>query len=138
MLRKTALIVCCALLVSGCKRELSNKQTVPVKGKVVFANGEPVRWAHIDLLTTDLTVGVNASGSTGDDGTLQIRTYSNKDYDGAVPGTYKVSIEAYNQVVMGTLPPNANSPSTVPPGSDKDVTVEIKPDGNDLVITLKN
>ncbi len=127
----------CAVIVTGCKRELTVKQTVPVKGKVLFANGEPVRWAQINLLTKDPNVGANCRGVVGDDGTFEVRTYSSTDCDGATPGVYDVQIEPYDPVVAGPLPKNANSPTPVPKDASNGVTIEIKADGDNQNIQIK-
>jgi hypothetical protein len=108
MSKHLILIGLCAVMMTGCKRELTVKQTVPVKGKVVFANGEPVRWAQLNLLTKDPNVGANCMANVKGDGTFEVRTYSASEYDGAVPGVYDVQIETYNFVASGPLPPNAS------------------------------
>ena len=127
----------CAVIMTGCKRELTVKQTVPVKGKVVFANGEPVRWAQLNLLTKDPNVGANCMANVKGDGTFEVRTYSASEYDGAVPGVYDVQIETYNFVASGPLPPNASSPTPVPKDASNGVTVEIKADGDNQNIEIK-
>lgn len=139
MLRLLVCSLCCLTFLAGCSKKLTFKERVPVKGKVLFANGDPVRWARIDFMTTDLNVGANASGEIKDDGSFQLRTYGTNDYDGAVPGSYIINIDAYDLAVMGPLPANANAPTPIPKGATEGVTVEIKGDGDnqDLKITLK-
>jgi hypothetical protein len=90
--------------------------TYPVLGKVVFADGSPVKLGTIECLSE--THGVQATGSINRDGTFTLKTY--RDNDGAVEGTHKCVIVQFVQV-EGL----ANyKPSTL--GVDQDRTRPIK------------
>jgi hypothetical protein len=124
-------------LLAGCGRTLPpNRSVYPVRGKVAFANGQPVRLAIIHLDPKDTTIGNEAEGIIGPDGTFEIRTYSNTEKDGAVPGEYVVSLEPYSGA---RFPPDAKKkakPSTIPlkyqDSKKSGIEVVIKAEDNDL------
>jgi hypothetical protein len=65
---------------------------VPVKGRVVYADGRPVSAASV-VFTPDASQGNNgmlATGLLALDGTFTLRTYPHG--DGAMVGAYKVTI----------------------------------------------
>ena len=129
-------------LQAGCGGTLpSNRSVYPVRGKVVFRNGQPVRLAIIHLDPKDSTIGNEAEGIIGPDGTFEIRTYSNSGPDGAVPGEYVVSLEPYSGA---RFPPDAKkkaTPSAIPAKyrdpAKSGIEVVIRAEDNDLgTITL--
>jgi hypothetical protein len=113
---------------------LAKKDVVPVHGKVLF-NGEPVNYVLLELHPTDPAKGVVASGIVGADGEFTLRTYSNAEPDGAVPGEYKVSLENWDAVRAGGLPEGA-TPTKVTPEMNSGKTVEIKGEEGNLTISL--
>jgi hypothetical protein len=101
-----------ASLVCGCSKTMPpNKSVVPVAGRVTTSGGEPVRWAYVELEPKDPVTGSYAHGTTDGDGTLKLRTYSNTEYDGVVPGAYEVSIHSYDPTNVGPLPASAPAPT---------------------------
>jgi hypothetical protein len=122
-------------LVPGCgEKKLSQSPTYPVKGKVLF-NGEPARYVIVRFEPTD-NKGVEASGRTDQDGKFELRTYSNDSWDGAVPGTYKVTIEAFNPIKAGGLPKGAK-PTRLPKDSmEASQHQEVRDEDNDLEIQI--
>lgn len=98
MKRQRVLLMCMGLLftavaVPGCgQKELAKKDTYPAQGKLTY-NGEPVQFALITLEPTDPGKGERADARTDENGDFTIRTYSNEEPDGAVPGEYKVTID---------------------------------------------
>ena len=81
-------------LVAGCGPSLpARKSVVPFTGKMVRANGEPVKRVIIELEPEDPEIGVFAHGATDAEGMIHLSTYSNEDDDGAVPGVYHMKLE---------------------------------------------
>jgi len=110
-----------------------------VKGKVTM-NGEPVRLAVIYFHPKDPALGNEAKGYVREDGSFSIRTYSNKDDDGAVAGEYKVTIKPYSATLYGPKP-EAVEPSAIPAkytsSKTSDLVVEIKPGENNPHLRLE-
>lgn len=91
--RVKQLMLCCACLaalaigVAGC----NTKGTYPVEGKVVYDDGTPaVELAGYTVSMDSSEHNVGANGVVQADGTFRIGTYDND--DGALPGTYRVSL----------------------------------------------
>lgn len=74
------------LLLTGCGE--SRVATYPVKGKVRFANGAPVRTGIVEFGSEDQQV--TASGKIQTDGTFILGTYAAD--DGAAAGEHKVIV----------------------------------------------
>jgi hypothetical protein len=124
-------------LLAGCGRTLPpNRSVYPVRGKVVFGNGQPVRLAIIHLDPKDSTVGNEAEGIIGPDGTFEIRTYSNTEHDGAVPGEYVVSFEPYSGARFAPDAKKKAKPSVIPSkyqdSHKSKIEVVIRAEDNDL------
>jgi hypothetical protein len=77
--------------VSGCGE--GQLKTYPVQGKVLFADGSPVKLGTIECLSE--THGIQATGTINRDGTFRLRTY--RDDDGAVEGLHKCVIVQFIQ-----------------------------------------
>lgn len=73
------LAICGILLSIGCNR---NPPTYPVKGRVHFPSGSPVRMGTIEAKSRDLAI--NARGVINSDGTFELSTFTPG--DGAVAG----------------------------------------------------
>jgi hypothetical protein len=126
-----AALLLSALLLSGCgPRELSKKETYPVKGKIV-RQGEPVRFANVSFKTTEPPIH-EAVGRTDEDGTFELRTYSNAEPDGAPAGHYQLTVSPHN-LESGALPADAK-PTKLPPEATAPLpqTFEVKEEDNDL------
>lgn len=82
------LLMACAL---GCGE--GQLKTYPVQGKVLFADGSPVKLGTIECLSE--THGVQATGTINRDGTFKLKTY--RDDDGAVEGLHKCVIVQFIQ-----------------------------------------
>ena len=65
-------------------------QTVPVKGRILLANGDPLTSGRVAFVPTD-DLNRPASGLIGSDGRFILTT--KEDGDGAAPGEYRVRIE---------------------------------------------
>jgi hypothetical protein len=89
VMRRIAWLGVLALAVAGCG---GGPKLVPVKGRVVYANGQPVTAASVSF-TPDAATGNNAILATGllaEDGTFTLRTYPHG--DGAMIGSYRVTV----------------------------------------------
>jgi hypothetical protein len=86
------------LVLAGCgQRDLPKKQTYAVSGRVTL-HGEPAKYVHVHLEPKDPLVGMPAEGGTAEDGTFNLKTYSNAEPDGAVAGEYEVVISDGSQM----------------------------------------
>ena len=126
------------LFLAGCgESELKKNKTYPAEGKVLI-NGEPAAFVMVCLTPADPKRGAEATGVTGEDGTFQLRTYNNEDFDGAVPGKYTVTLEPFHpaESVGVTLPPGAK-PTQIPDKAlEAKISVEIKAENNTLEINV--
>ncbi len=68
-------------------------KTYPVQGKVLFADGSPVKLGTIECLSE--THGIQATGTINRDGTFRLKTY--REEDGAVEGLHKCVIVQFIQ-----------------------------------------
>lgn len=87
----------CVLLVvaNGCSQG-EKLPTVPAGGVVKY-KGAPLPDALVSFLAVDPQQGRSASGTTDSSGRYQLKTFlsGGKQADGAIPGSYKVSIRKY-------------------------------------------
>jgi hypothetical protein len=127
----------CAFALAGCgSRDLARQETYPVRGRVLLY-GEPARYVRIRLEPETPGEGLACDSATDGDGAFELRTYSNDTPDGAVPGRYRVVLESAASADEGTqvvIPKGAKA--TAVPANLAEVTVEIKAEDNDLVITV--
>ena len=109
-------------------------QVYPVKGKVLLASGHPVSGGIIRF-HPKTTLGAEAWGEIRPDGSFQLTTIVKN--DGAVPGSYTVSIDPYfkdgrpSRVPASSVPPKFGAPET------SGLTAEVKAEDNNLTIHLK-
>jgi len=132
--------VCLLLLtlsVVGCgPPRVAQVTTVPIKGKVVLANGQPVTAGRVTFVSKETNVGgVEPFGDLQKDGTFSLMTQ--KPGDGAPVGRYLVWID----LVDYRNPPKTFSSSPVPTkyrsSSTSDLAVEVKAGESELTLTLK-
>lgn len=121
------LLVLLALTSAGCG---GGPKLVPVRGRVLYADGRPVTAASI-CFTPDAAKGNNGQLATGLlelDGTFVLRTYPHG--DGAMIGAYKVTIS------LGRGTPRKLAKYTRM--KDTPFLIEVPPKGlNDLVLSLR-
>ena len=96
MTRRWLFVSVCLLGVSvGCARTVPALPRVyPVNGKVLLANGAPLTMGRVHLHPKDNPWAAEAFGEIQADGSFAITTSQRN--DGAVPGTYLVTIEPYS------------------------------------------
>jgi hypothetical protein len=127
-----------ALLVGCGNRELPKKDTYPVQG-IVRLHGQPAVLVNVRLTPVDGRKGGEASGTTDANGHFELRTYSQEEADGALPGEYKVTLEESEPVQFKpgvNVPPGVKATS-IPKGSlDTGITVEIRAEPNDVEINV--
>jgi hypothetical protein len=133
-LRVGVLLVSASFLVVGCgERKLPQNKVYPAQGKVTL-KGKPA--AHVLVLLKPMgDEGAEARGVTDENGSFELRTYSNEGNDGATPGEYTVVLEGYDPVQGGKLPPGAK-PTPIEGEMKTGVTVEITDGDNDLNIDV--
>jgi hypothetical protein len=127
-----------AVFLAGCGRTKFNTtpppKVYPVKGKVLLANGEPVLGGIIKF-HPKTTLGAEASGEIGPDGSFELTTIVKN--DGALPGSYTVSIDPYFKGGRPAKVPASRVPSKFGAAATSGVTVEVAAKHNDLKIELK-
>lgn len=135
--RRAFLGVIGAVLVTGCGPKFNTTpppKVYPVKGKVLLANGERVSGGIITF-HPKTGLGNEASGEIGPDGSFQLTTIVKN--DGALPGSYTVSVNPYfkdgryTKAPVNRIPPRFGAPET------SDLTAEVKAEDNNLTIQLK-
>jgi hypothetical protein len=82
----TATALLCLLLAGGCGED--RPRAYPTKGRVIFADGTPVKLGTVELLSQNH--GTTASGKIGEDGSFVLGTYTPD--DGACDGPHKAII----------------------------------------------
>ena len=83
------LAVFVALILAGCGEERHGPELVPVTGAVTH-NGEPVEGATVVFFPQDHTWA--AAAKSDSNGQFQLKTLQASPDDGAVPGTFKVTV----------------------------------------------
>ncbi|MCH2210721.1 MAG: carboxypeptidase regulatory-like domain-containing protein [Fuerstiella sp.] len=123
-----------ALLLFGCQTD--RVSTYPVRGRVQYTDGTPVRVGTIEL--ESVTFGTTASGRIQQDGSFVLGTYTSS--DGAASGKHRVVVV---QIIVsdGTVQHTKDHGRPVPrrygdyARSSLSVSVEPQP-LNDLIIEL--
>ena len=125
-----SLFLCLVLVtVAGCgKKTLTKKKTYSVSGKVLL-DGEPVRFSLLEITPTG-EEGLAGTGKTDGEGNFTLRTFSNNEPDGAVPGEYKLVVLPYDAARYGGLP-DGGKPTHLQ-GKKPTATIEVKAEENDL------
>jgi hypothetical protein len=125
------------VVVAGCAPKFNTTpppKVYPVNGKVLLASGMPVS-AGLITFHPKTRLGAEASGEIAPDGSFQLTTIVKN--DGALPGSYTVSVDPYfkggrpSKVPASRVPPKFCAPET------SDLTAEIKAEDNNLTIELK-
>jgi len=85
-IRRFSLAMGLLLLGAGCGSD--RPATYPVRGRVVFSNGQPVKLGTVELLSKDHRI--NATGTIQADGSFELGTFSSR--DGACAGEHSVIV----------------------------------------------
>jgi hypothetical protein len=130
-------IILSILGFAGCfQKELPKRDTYPTRGRIMWKK-KPVRFISVRLEPLDPLKGMPADGQTGADGTFSIRTYSNAEPDGAVPGQYRLILGEGSDEGNTVTIPKGEKPTNVPKiVLDEERIVEIEETDNDLPIDL--
>ena len=130
--RARQLVLCLSVgVLLGCGESLP--ETTPVTGTVTFA-GKPLTSGDVTLHPQVIAEGLPrrpARGSLDAAGTFQLSTF--RSGDGAVPGTYHVTIHSYANRTdkfddSGTFTPQWGIPRRYGDPNTSGLTVEISPD----------
>ncbi len=136
--RRAFLGVIGAVFAAGCGGPKFNTtpppKVYPVKGKVLLASGEPVSGGIITF-HPKTTLGAEASGEIGPDGSFRLTTIEKN--DGALPGSYTVSVDPYFKGGRRSAEPASRVPSKFGVPETSGLTAEVEAKDNDLKIVLK-
>jgi hypothetical protein len=127
-----------AVSLAGCgPRSVTLMATVPVKGKVLLADGEPVRAGRVTFVPKDADMGgAEPFGDLQKDGTFVLSTQ--KQGDGAVPGRYVVYIDPIDYRSASPKKLTANPvPERYRRSATSDLVVEVRAGEDDLTLKLK-
>jgi len=114
-------------LCSGCRPGANPhiEKTIPVSGKVTFANGSPVRGGLVTLHPKDGTKS-ESRGTIDKSGNFTLGTY--KVSDGTMPGEYTVTVEPIVYDKRGNMRPDKSLgiPAKYASPDSSGLTIEIK------------
>ena len=103
--RWPALAALALFAVGGCKTSMMMPKTYPVKGTVVYKDGQPLEGGQVQFEPIVATA-ITTAGDIKQDGTFSVRSRSEQTtVNGAPSGVYRVTI----------LPPASASPPDQPP-----------------------
>jgi hypothetical protein len=132
MTRRLYYFLSAVLLMAGCGNAAPElPAATPVTGKILLANGQPLRSGRVTFYPEGQVAGIEAFAEIQADGSYTLTTY--KLNDGAVPGRYVVTVTPYSYKT-GNL--KVSDPSLIPQAYwEKDtskLTAEVKAGENSL------
>jgi hypothetical protein len=133
-------LILAVTLVAGCSGSgPSLPEVVPVQGKVLLANGEPLRGGRLIFSPKENNLGgIEPFADVEKDGSFTVTTYQLN--DGCIPGQYVVSLTPY-LFKSGTavkLPNVEQIPRRYLSAETSDLLVEITPQNNMLTLRFKS
>jgi hypothetical protein len=140
MTRRTALCLFPLFLLAGCTSQGPTLPTaVEAKGKVLLPDGRPLSGGRVTL-NPQAATEVEAFGDVNPDGTFALTTY--KPGDGAVPGTYVVTVSPFNYRSKTGNPTRIANAAQIPARYGDAATSDLKVTinsggGNDLNLKLQ-
>ena len=123
-MRVTIICLSLFLLVAGCSsgaKSIAPPETIVVTGKAVQPSGQPITGGRIRFFPAEGAAGAEAYADIKSDGTFTLQSFGGR--DGALPGTYKVSLSG--KAVAG-IDPKFLAPET------STLKIEITKDKKDL------
>ena len=128
-----------ALMSVGCGGGL---QTVPVRGKVTFGDGGPLKGGRVEFRSeAEATKNLNARGEVDADGDFKLTTFvDGKELDGAVVGPHKVTVfpPDYTQPAsLDSQPPPSPVPQRYRSYDSSKLEVTVEPGKADYPIRLE-
>ena len=89
-----ALVAIVSLLAAGCSKRSTLPETYPVRGKVVFQGGQPVRGGSVQFRPQE-DARVSANGEIHPDGTFTLYSFAAGGHSsGAIAGPHRVTVTA--------------------------------------------
>jgi hypothetical protein len=140
MTRRAILLLFPLALLAGCTSQGPTlPATVEARGKVLLPDGRPLPGGRVTL-NPQAATEVEAFGDVNPDGTFTLTTY--KPGDGAVPGTYVVTVSPFNYRSKTGSPTKIAAAGQIPArygdAGTSGLKVTINPDGgNDLTLKLR-
>jgi hypothetical protein len=113
----------------GCKNSMMMPKTYPVKGKVVYKDGQPLEGGQIEFRSIVRT-SVTTNGEIKDDGTFTLRSHSDAT---TVPGA---PTGAYNAIIVLPRPSRQTDAPAVLSYTTKKMYYVKGDDSNDFTIVL--
>jgi hypothetical protein len=103
-------------------------------GKMVFKNGDPVKNTYLTFTPKENGKGTPCEAMTKADGSFEIRSFSNTENDGAMPGEYTCSLEQKPNIKLtsGVTITASVIPKKYQNVKTSGITVVIKSEDNDL------
>ncbi len=129
-LRVSVVLAAVLLAVCGDQTPDDRPATVPVSGKVTL-DGQPVAGATVIFVNTEQAMSGGSTGSyssvgkTDENGVYRLTTFESG--DGAVPGTYAVTITKYATAASGTS--SGSGGSETGEGESLDGSSYVPPEG---------
>jgi hypothetical protein len=113
MLRRLIVLGLAVVPLAGCQSKgPTPPATTEARGKIVLPGGQPLRSGRVKLSPTTPDT-VETFGDVGADGTFVLSPY--KVGDGAVPGTYKVTVEPFQYKTATGNPVRIKDAARIPP-----------------------
>jgi len=140
MIGVVGVVVACGLLImvlpislwkSG---GLNTPAVYKAHGKLVFKNGDPVKNTYLTFTPKENGKGTPCEAMTKADGSFEIRSFSNTENDGAMPGEYTCSLEQKPNIKLtsGVTITASVIPKKYQSSKTSGITVVIKAEENDL------
>jgi hypothetical protein len=138
MTRGFAPLILFALFLTGCggRTEYTPPKTYPVKGKVLSASGEVLKFGRVTFHPKNKDDPTEPWADINKDGIFTVTSF--KHQDGAAPGQYVVTVEPYSYRTGNLEKRSAGSiPNRYQKAETSDLNVEIKPQDNTLELRFK-
>jgi hypothetical protein len=125
-----------ALAMLACLVGCGESKTAPVNGRVKLKDGSDVSVLAGYSLTFEAEGGkTSAVGDVNRDGTFKLSTFGAN--DGAMPGKYRVAINAPPNPDPDTPPTKSKLPAKYANLDSSGLTAEVKPGQNDIELELE-
>lgn len=120
------------MLFGGCSHDLP--EMIPVRGRVTLAGGEWPKPGYVDFAPIQVAPGLPlkpGSGRFDTDGAFIVKS---GEYEGLVPGTYRIGVVCWEKQPAHGNPGKGYIPEKFSHPAKSGLTLEIKPGQSDPVI----